>query len=259
MYLNDNAIAITDSFVKVTDTIKMYKVEQYKYNFTYIKYGSTEEFNNVYIEELNKYRNGEVFNRWHNKKYKILNLDSTLVDAYTYTYYKRVPDDFFGSRWKKIKDADRQTFEHDKYQMDKERIKKTVIGKEYVYSFSCKAVALEYKKENESKSTYDFYVSSASKEDNDVINVDSTLDYSGIKPQSDINYTLKSNSYIYAYDSIINYCAVFRDGKLITKYREEDYDIVKSTVKLTSDQTLELLAESPIKKMHIQRSGVNMN
>ena len=162
VYLNGEVITTTDSFVRITDTIKMYKEERYKYTFSYDNYGSTQTFSNVYVEELNKYRNGKVLNRWYNNKYKILNLDSTLVDAYSYTYYKRVTDDFVGSHWKKIKDADRQTFEHDKYQMDKERIKKTIIGKEYVYSFSCKEIYEESKKENVSKSTYRFYVSKES-------------------------------------------------------------------------------------------------
>ncbi len=252
VYLNDNVIAVTDSFIRVTDTIKMYRIERYKYSFSYNNYGSTQAYTNVYVEELNKYRNGEVLNKWYNNKYKILNIDSTLVDAYSYTYYKKVTDDFVGSHWKKIKDADRQTFERDKYQMDKDRIKKTIIGKEYVYSFSCKEIYEESKKENVSKSTYNFYVSDGNY---DVFNVDSVLDYSGIKTESDMNYTFKNDSYIYDYDSLINYCAVFRDGNLVTKYREEDYEVIKSTVKLTSDQMLKLLEECPIKKVSCPAVG----
>ncbi len=30
VYLNDNVIAVTDSFIRVTDTIKMYRIERYK-------------------------------------------------------------------------------------------------------------------------------------------------------------------------------------------------------------------------------------
>lgn len=241
VYLNGEVITTTDSFVRITDTIKMYKEERYKYTFSYDNYGSTQTFSNVYVEELNKYRNGKVLNRWYNNKYKILNLDSTLVDAYSYTYYKRVTDDFVGSHWKKIKDADRQTFEHDKYQMDKERIKKTIIGKEYVYSFSCKEIYEESKKENVSKSTYRFYVS---KESYDVFDVDSILDYSEIKSNKPSDY----DSNVYDYDSVVNYFAVYREGKLITKYREEDDNKVKAHVKLTRDQTIKLMGEMPLIK-----------
>ena len=241
VYLNGEVVSSTDSFVKVTDTIKMYKEERYKYTFSYNNYGSTQTFSNVYVEVLNKYREGKVLNRWYGNKYKILNLDSTLVDAYAYTYYKRVQDDFVGAHWKKIKDADRQTFENDKYQMDKERIKKTIIGKEYVYSFSCKEIYEESKKENVNRSTYKFYVTN---ENYDVFDVDSVLDYSEIKSSKPLGY----DSNVHVYDSVVNYFAVYRDGKLITKYREEDDSMVKTNVKLTRDQTIKLMEEMPFIK-----------
>ena len=74
VYLNGEVVSSTDSFVKVTDTIKMYKEERYKYTFSYNNYGSTQTFSNVYVEVLNKYREGKVLNRWYGNKYKILNL-----------------------------------------------------------------------------------------------------------------------------------------------------------------------------------------
>ena len=77
-----------------------------------------------------------------------------------------------------------------------------------------------------------------------MFDVDSILDYSEIKSNKPSDY----DSNVYDYDSVVNYFAVYREGKLITKYREEDDNKVKAHVKLTRDQTIKLMGEMPLIK-----------